>query len=43
MHSTVERLISLGLTSDELRRVFESELAQAGTEEQLEGETVAGL
>lgn len=40
MHSTVERLISLGLTKDELRRAFENELAQAGAEELLEGEAV---
>lgn len=37
MHSTLERLISRGLSKDELRRVFENELAQAGAEAQLEG------
>jgi GntR family transcriptional regulator len=40
MHSAVERLISRGISKDELRRVFESELARAGAEEQLEGEAV---
>ena len=35
--STIERLISLGLTEDELRRVFENELAQARAERRLEG------
>lgn len=40
MHTTVERLISRGIGKDELRRVFESELARAGTEGQLEGEAV---
>jgi len=40
MHSTVERLISRGLSKDELRRVFESELAHAGAEERMEGEAV---
>jgi GntR family transcriptional regulator len=29
----VERLVALGLTEDEMRRVFENELARAGTEE----------
>lgn len=29
LQSTVERLMSLGLTEEELRRVFENELAQA--------------
>ncbi len=29
MQSTIGRLVSLGLTEDELRRVFENELAQA--------------
>jgi GntR family transcriptional regulator len=28
MRTTMERLVSLGLTDDEIRRVFESELAQ---------------
>jgi hypothetical protein len=28
MQSTIGRLVSLGLTDDELRRVFENELAQ---------------
>jgi hypothetical protein len=28
MQSTIGRLVSLGLTEDELRRVFENELAQ---------------
>lgn len=40
IHTTVERLISRGIGKDELRRVFESELARAGTEGQLEGEAV---
>jgi GntR family transcriptional regulator len=35
--STIERLMSLGLTEDELRRVFENELAQARAERRLEG------
>ena len=29
MESTIERLLSLGLTGEELRRAFENELAQA--------------
>lgn len=33
--SAIERLTSLGLTEDELRRVFENELAQANAERQL--------
>jgi GntR family transcriptional regulator len=41
MHSTVERLISRGISKEELRRVFENELAQVGTEKQLEGEAIA--
>ena len=41
MHSTVERLISRGISKEELRRVFENELAQAGAEKPLEGEAVA--
>ena len=40
MHSAVERLISRGLTKDEMRRAFENELAQAGAQEPLEGEAV---
>jgi GntR family transcriptional regulator len=40
MHSTITRLISLGLNKDELRRVFENELAQAGAEDLVEGEAV---
>lgn len=35
LQSTVERLISLGLTEDELRRVFENELAQAREDQRL--------
>ncbi|MGB6933980.1 MAG: GntR family transcriptional regulator [Acidobacteriaceae bacterium] len=41
MHSAVERLISRGLSKDEMRRAFENELAQAGDQELLEGEAVA--
>lgn len=41
LHSAVERLISRGISKDELRRVFENELAQAGAEEPLEGEAVS--
>ena len=37
MQSMVERLIALGLTEDELRRVFENELSQARGREQLGG------
>jgi GntR family transcriptional regulator len=40
MHSAVERLISRGLSNDELRRVFENELAQAGAQERREGAVV---
>jgi GntR family transcriptional regulator len=40
MHSTVDRLISRGISKEELRRVFENELAQVGAEKQLEGEAV---
>jgi GntR family transcriptional regulator len=40
MHSTVERLISRGLSNDELRRVFENELARADARERKEGEVV---
>jgi GntR family transcriptional regulator len=35
MQSTIGRLMVLGLTDDELRRVFENELAQAGGQRQL--------
>lgn len=37
MQSTVDRLLSSGLTQDELRRVFENELAQARAEQRLRG------
>jgi GntR family transcriptional regulator len=37
MQSTVERLLLSGLTEDELRRVFENELAQARAEQGLRG------
>ena len=40
MHSAVERLISRGLSNDELRRVFENELAQADAQERREGAVV---
>ena len=40
MHSAVERLISRGLSNDELRRVFENELAQADAPERREGAVV---
>jgi hypothetical protein len=40
MHSAVERLISRGLSSDELRRVFENELAHADAQERKEGAAV---
>ncbi len=36
VQSAVERLTFLGLTEDELRRVFENELAQARSERRLE-------
>jgi GntR family transcriptional regulator len=36
MQSTVERLISLGLSEEELRRAFENELAQVRAQEQTE-------
>lgn len=36
VHTAVERLTVLGLTEDELRRVFESELAQNSSEGRLE-------
>jgi GntR family transcriptional regulator len=35
MQSTIGRLMVLGLTDDELRRVFENELAQASRQRQL--------
>jgi GntR family transcriptional regulator len=35
MESSVERLLSLGLTEDELRRAFENELSQANTKRRL--------
>jgi GntR family transcriptional regulator len=35
MQSTIGRLLVLGLTDDELRRVFENELAQASAQRQL--------
>lgn len=35
--SAVERLVALGLTEDEMRRVLESELAQARPEEEVAG------
>ena len=41
LHSTIERLISRGLSKDELRRVFENELAQASTQKRKEGAAVA--
>ncbi len=37
LQSTLERLAPLGLTEDELRRVFENELAQSRAARQLEG------
>ena len=37
VQSALERLAPLGLTEDELRRVFENELAQARAARQLEG------
>jgi hypothetical protein len=37
VQSTIERLIALGLTEDELRRAFENELAQASAQRRLEG------
>jgi GntR family transcriptional regulator len=43
MHSAVERLISRGLSKDEMRRAFENALAQAGAQEPLEGEAVDRL
>jgi GntR family transcriptional regulator len=35
--SAIERLVTLGLTEDEIRRAFENELAQAGAQRRLEG------
>ncbi|HTH54029.1 MAG TPA: GntR family transcriptional regulator [Edaphobacter sp.] len=35
VESTVERLLSMGLTEDELRRVFENELAQANAKREV--------
>ena len=35
MQSALDRLVSLGLTEDELRRVFEGELAKANAEKSL--------
>jgi len=32
----VERLVALGLTEDEMRRVLDSELARAGAETRIE-------
>lgn len=37
VQSTIERLIALGLTEDELRRAFENELAQAAAQQRLQG------
>jgi GntR family transcriptional regulator len=37
LHAALERLMLSGLTEDELRRVFENELAQAREERKLEG------
>jgi len=37
VQSTVERLLSLGLTENELRRAFENELAQTRSQSRLEG------
>jgi len=37
VQSMVERLLALGVTADEIRRVFENEMAQAGTEQRLKG------
>ena len=39
MESSVERLLSLGLTEDELRRAFENELSQANIKRRLVKET----
>jgi GntR family transcriptional regulator len=35
--SAIERLVTLGLTEDEIRRAIENELAQAGAQRRLEG------
>jgi GntR family transcriptional regulator len=40
MHSAVERLLARGLSNDELRRVFENELAQADATERREGAVI---
>jgi GntR family transcriptional regulator len=40
MHSAVERLLARGLSNDELRRVFENELAQADALERREGAVI---
>jgi GntR family transcriptional regulator len=40
MHSAVKQLVSRGLSNDELRRVFENELAQAEAQERREGAVV---
>jgi GntR family transcriptional regulator len=37
VQSAIERLVVLGLTEDELRRVFENELAQASAQRRLQG------
>src|SRR3984885_5170893 len=37
VQSSIERLIALGLTEDELRRAFENELAQAAAQRRLQG------
>jgi GntR family transcriptional regulator len=37
MQGTLESLLSLGLTRDELRRTFENELAKVDAERQMEG------
>jgi GntR family transcriptional regulator len=36
IHSMIERLLPLGLSEEELRRVFDNELAQARSQERLE-------
>jgi GntR family transcriptional regulator len=37
VQSTIDRLLALGLTEDELRRAFENELAQARAQHRLKG------
>jgi DNA-binding transcriptional regulator YhcF (GntR family) len=37
MQSTIGRLISLGLTEDELRRLFENELSQTQVQQRVRG------